>query len=139
MSSELTAARPSTVVSPLSRKNKVGLVLAGLLSLGDLVGPFTVPTNSADDAGPPMAVLIASAVLGVVTLIAIFYTWRSGDRVSARVVAGSRILSALTSLPAFFVGDVAAGVVVTVAASVVVTILAVGLVLARPAESSGAQ
>jgi hypothetical protein len=134
MSTDVTAVTaPHTRRYPLNRKNKVGLVLAGLLALGDLVGPFTVPTPKPGEQGPPMVVLWASAVMGLITVIACIYVWRTGDRVGSRVIAGARILSAATSLPAFFVGDVPAGLVVVAAAGIVLTIIVVGLVLARPA------
>ena len=83
-----------------------------------------------------MPVLIAAAILGVITLIATVYTWRGGTRVSARVVAGSRILSAITSLPAFFIGDVSPGLVALAAVGIIVTLIAVALVLARLAGST---
>jgi hypothetical protein len=120
----------------LTTKNKVGLVLAAIIGVLDLSGPFTPTPGNADDpntAGPPMAILVAGAVLGLITLIAVVYTWRTGNRVGARIVAGSRILSILGALPAFFVSGVPAGVVAFVAAAVVLTIVSVVLVLSRPA------
>jgi hypothetical protein len=115
----------------LSVKNKVGLVLAGLLGLADLSSPF-LPTDESAEAGPPMGVLVADAVLGLITIVAVIYTWRTANRVGARIVAGSRIISVLTAVPAFFVPGVPAAVVALVAAVVVVTIATVMLVLARP-------
>ncbi len=60
------------------------------------------------------------------------HTWRTGNRVSARIVAGSRILSLLSALPAFFVEGVPALLVASVAVFAVLTVVAVGLVLSRP-------
>ena len=122
-----TVRRPAA----LTTRNKAGLVLAGLLGVGDLLSLLSISPDS-DEPGPPGAVLIAGAVFGVITLAAVVYTWRSGNRVGARVVAGSRILSMLGALPAFFVPDVPAGLVVVAAAMVVLTLVAVVLVLARP-------
>ncbi len=69
-------SRTETVSSRLTRKNKVGLVLA--------------------------------AVLGLLDMVAVIYTWRTANRTGSRVVAGSRILSAITALPALFVRGVPA-------------------------------
>jgi len=123
-------ARPTVTV-----KNKIGLVLAALLGLSDVVGPFTGTDQNAQSEGtqgPPMPVLIAGAVLGLVTIIAVVLMWRSGSRIAARIIAGSRILSVLAAAPAFFASGVPAAVVVLVAAVVVLTVLALALVLSRP-------
>jgi hypothetical protein len=120
--------------TPISLKNKIGLVLAGLLGLADVLS-ILAPASD-DGNGPPFIVLALDCVLGVLTLAAVVYTWRTGNRVGARVLAGTRILSALTSLPAFFVSGVPAGVVVLAAVGVVLTVVAVGLVLTRPAPTA---
>ena len=139
MSTDLSTTGRRTVV-PVTLRNKIGLVLAGLLALGDVTSPFTDLSNpSPGEQGPPMPVLAVGAVLGVITLVALVYTWRTGNRVGARVVAGSRILSVMLALPAFFVGGVPAGIVVLVAVIVVITLLTVWLVLARPAEPADPQ
>lgn len=129
----LTATAGRT--SRLSMKNKVGLVLAGLLGLTDmasLLGPQPAP----GEAGPPTAVLIAGTILGVITVVAVIYVFRTVSRTGSRIVAGSRILSMITALPAFFVDGVPAALVVLVAAGVVVTLLTVWLVLSKPADPS---
>jgi hypothetical protein len=131
MSSELgTPTGHST--SPLSTKNKIGLALAGLLGLLDLLPMLGGPAPDPNQPGPPFVVLVAGAVLAVITLVAVVYTWRTGHRAGARIVAGSRIISAATALPAFFVPGVPAGLVAIVAAAVVVTAVTVALVLSRP-------
>jgi hypothetical protein len=119
----------------LTTGNKVGLVLAALLAVGDVTGPFTPMPADGDQAGPPMAVLIAGAVLGVITLVGVVWTWRTGSRPAARVVAGTRILSALSALPAFFVGGVPGVVVLIAATGILLTALTCFLVL-RPARSA---
>jgi hypothetical protein len=130
MTTELTATRTTPA---LSTKNKAGLVLAGLLAVADVVGVFTIDQGSVPgEAGPPTGVLVFGAILGVVTLAAAGYAWRTGNRVGSRVVAGARILSALGALPAFFVEDVPAGLVAGAGVGVVVTIVAVWLVLSPP-------
>ena len=88
--------------SPLSTADRAGLGLAVVLSLMDLVA-LLVPTPPGE-VGPPYVVLVFSAVLGVATLAAVAIAWRSGGRGALRVVAATRILSVITSLPAFFVG-----------------------------------
>jgi hypothetical protein len=132
MSNDVTT--PTQRGTAISVKNKIGLVLAGVLGLLDISGPFATPSPAPGEQGPPMVVLVAGSILGLISVIAVVYTWRTSNRVGARVVAGSRILSAITSLPAFFVGGVPAGLIALAAASVVVTFVAVGLVLSRPAE-----
>ncbi|WTW98408.1 hypothetical protein OG216_35990 [Streptomycetaceae bacterium NBC_01309] len=123
---------------PLSGKNKVGLVLAGILGVLDVVGVFGPPGGEADDPGPPLGVLIATGVLGVITLVAVVYAWRTANRTGSRIAAASRILSAITSLPAFFIGGMPAVVVFLVAVFVIVTAVATALILSRPAPDSAA-
>ena len=129
-------ATPTRADRPtLSVKNKVGLALAALLGLADLPGAFTMGEPAAGEEGPPVVVLVAGVVLGLVTLVAAAYTWRTGNRVGSRVVAGSRILSLIGALPAFFVGGVPGFLVAVVAVGAVLTVVAVGLVLSRPAAA----
>jgi len=133
----MTTTTTTTVAPRLGLKNKIGLVLAGILGLGDLTSPF-LPAgdqNDPDAAGPPMPVLIASAVLGLVTIIAVVYMWRTASRVSARIIAGARILSVISALPAFFVSGVPAPLVVLVAVITVVTVVAIVLIMSRPAPA----
>lgn len=126
MTSEITAGAPA-----LNVKNKIGLVLAGLLGTFDVLSLLT-PGPAPGEEGPPVEVLVATTVLGVITLIAVVWTWRTGSRVAARIVAGTRILSAITALPAFFVEGVPPAFVALAAVGVLLTVVAVGLVLSRP-------
>lgn len=80
-------------------------------------------------AGPPLVVLAVGLVLGVVTLIALVPAWRTGSRTALRAVAGSRIVSAILALPAFFV-DIPAGLMAAAAAAVALTVVSVVLLLA---------
>ena len=50
-----------------------------------------------------MVVLWAGTILGVVGLVAVVIAWRSGNRAALRVAAGALIITALLSVPAFFV------------------------------------
>ena len=112
---------------PLTTRNKVGLVLAVLLALGDVASTF-ISTPEGED-GPPFAVLAIGLVVGLITLVAIVPAWRTGSRTALRVVAGTRIVSAILSLPAFFV-DVPAGIKVGAAVAFALTVVCVVLVLA---------
>ncbi|MFF4832919.1 hypothetical protein [Streptomyces sp. NPDC001315] len=122
-------------VSSLTRKNKVGLALAGVLGLLDTANFLDIPAGDSDAAGPPAAVLVADGVLGLITVVAVLYAWRTANRTGSRVVAGSRILSAITALPALFVSGVPAWVVALVAVFVVLTVVVTALVLSRPAPA----
>jgi hypothetical protein len=115
---------------PLSTRNKTGLVLAVLLALSDLAS-LGGPTPDGED-GPPIGVLVVGALLGVATLVAVWRAWRTGSRTALRAVAGTRILSAVLALPAFFV-DIPAWLQISAAVGVAVSVLCVVLVLA-PAQ-----
>ena len=114
----------------LSTRMKIGLALAAVLGLVDVAGLFS-PTPDGEE-GPPYEILLICGALGVLTLSAVVAAWRTGSRTAARVVAGSRIVSALLALPAFFV-DIPTALLVLVSVSVVLTAVSVVLVLA-PAE-----
>jgi hypothetical protein len=128
MTTELTAP---TARAGLSGKNKAGLVLAALLGLADLAS-LAGPEPGPGEQGPPMGVLVAASVLGLITLVGVAYAWRTGNRVGSRVVAGARILSAVSAVPAFFVEGVPAGLVAVAATGVIATIVCVWLVLSPP-------
>jgi hypothetical protein len=122
--------------SPLTTRTRVGLVLAVVLGLADVVSAF-FPTPDGE-VGPPLAIVILGGVLGLATLAAVAVAWRSGRRGALRIVAGTRVLSAITALPAFFV-DVPAWLKLLVAVLVVLTVVCVVLVLSparRPATVS---
>jgi hypothetical protein len=113
-------------MTPMSTRQKVGLVLAGLLSAANIPSVFT-PTPDGDE-GPPYAILVVGTVLGVIGLVAVIIAWRRNNRTAVRVAAGALIISVLTSLPAFFV-DVPALLKLLVGVSVLLTVLAIGLML----------
>lgn len=118
-------------MSPTTNRQKVGLVLAGLLSAVNI--PFAFFPTPDGETGPPMAILIVGAILGVIGLVAVVIAWRSGSRAAIRVAAGALIINLLTSLPAFFV-DVPAGVKLGVGVSVLLTVLAIVLMFASPSR-----
>ncbi len=110
-------------MSATSTRQKVGLVIAGLINLGNIPSVFT-PTPDGE-VGPPYAVLLLASVLGVIGLVATVLAWR-GNNAALRVAAGALVINVLTSLPAFFV-DVPAFIKALVALSVVVTMIALVL------------
>jgi hypothetical protein len=132
MDSTLAPERSST--TGLTRRNRIGLGICAVLAVADLAGLAMVGGTDSDAVGPPSAVLVAGAVLGAITLVAVVSTWRTGSRAGSRVVAGTRILSAFGALPAFFVDDVPAGLVASAGAGVAVTLVAVWLVLSPRAR-----
>lgn len=121
-------------MSPTSTRQKVGLGLAGLLSATNVPSLFS-PTPDGE-TGPPYAILVASAILGLIGLVAVVIAWRTGSATAIRVAAGTLIVNLLTSLPAFFV-DVPAGLKLLVGVGVLATVAAIVLMFspARRAET----
>jgi hypothetical protein len=104
-------------------RQRVGLVIAGLISATSVPGAFS-PTPDGE-TGPPYGILVLGTVLGVVGLVAVVLAWR-GSRGALRVVAGTLIINLLTALPAFFV-DVPAWLKLAVGVSVLVSVAAIVL------------
>jgi len=105
---------------------RTGLVLTILLGLFDVV----LPIGGVD--GPPLPVAIAGAILGLITIVAAVFAWRSGasgSRAGVMTVVVTRILSALTAVPAFFASDVPAEAQVAAAAICGLTVVAVALLV----------
>lgn len=103
---------------------RFALVLLGLLSVADLLLPFVT-----DGDHPPMSIALISAALGAVSLGFLVGAWR-GQHLGVIGLVVTRLLSALLTLPVFFIGDVPAGVVAASAGTVAVTVLGIVLVLA---------
>jgi hypothetical protein len=114
-----------------TRVRRSGLLVLGLLSLSDLTTiAFT------DGTTPPWPVAISDAVLGAASLVLVVLAWRGrGGMIWPLVVL--RALSALTALPAFFVGAGTA-LVVLAAAIVVLTVAGIALVVSRSSQASAA-
>jgi hypothetical protein len=123
----MTTNLAKAALAPLSKLNKAGLVIAFLIGLSDLTGPFQ-PTPDGQE-GPPYPILVLGAVLGLITVVGVVIAWRSGRRGAIRVVAGARIISMITALPAFFV-DVPAALKVIVGLFVILTVASVAMMLA---------
>jgi hypothetical protein len=116
-----------------STRQKVGFVIAGLISVGNIVSVL-FPTPDGQE-GAPLLILVLDALLGIVGLIAIVVSWRTGNRGAIRVAAGSIIVAMLTGLPAFFV-DIPVEIKAATGVGVLLTIAAVVLMLSpsrRPA------
>ncbi|WP_299053974.1 hypothetical protein [uncultured Nocardioides sp.] len=107
----------------LSRAQRTGLVIGGLMSVVSLV---PVPTPEGE-TGPPLAILVLVVALGVIGTVATVAAWRTRSRVWLRVLAGALVVNAVSSLPAFFVPDVPTPLVVFAAAGVVLTLVVVVL------------
>jgi hypothetical protein len=107
--------------------NKAGLIIAFVLGLLDMSSPFQ-PLPDGED-GPPYAILLVDAVLGLITVVAVVIAWRTARRGAVRVAAGARIISVVTALPAFFV-DVPAPLQAAVGFFAVVSIACVVMMLA---------
>lgn len=117
----------------VTTKNRVGLSLAAVLGVVDVIAvAFPTPEGA---AGPPFSVLVLDALCGVVTLVAVALAWK-GHRVATFVAVAARTISALTALPAFFVGGVPTLVVVSVSVFITATIVSVVLMLAPGAAGS---
>ena len=87
----------TTGTSRWSSTNKAGLVLLALAAVANLV-----PITPKDEPGPPMMVLIAAAVLGLIALIAVVVAWRNGSKKAVLVAVSVSIINALLAVPAFF-------------------------------------
>ncbi len=105
-------------------QRRVGLIVLGLLAAGDLVTPFA----AGGDALPRWVALTGSA-LGVASLACVPAAWR-GRRTPTLGLFGTRLVSALLAVPAFFLDDAPRGAVGLAAATVALTVLGVVLVLA---------
>jgi hypothetical protein len=115
----------------VTRANKTGFLLAGLLGLLDVISLFSIRSPVPEGMTPPPDwLVILVTILGLVTLAAIVPAWRGNHR-AALVVVATLILSAISKVPGYFV-TVPSYIYVTTTVIVVVTILAVWLILRRP-------
>jgi hypothetical protein len=120
----------------LNTKNKAGLGLAGLLGVLDIAGYFFTPDPSADMPGPPDWIVLLDVALGIITVIAVFLAFRSPNKLNVGTTVTARVLSALTAVPAYFVG-VPTSIIVLVTAFIAATIITVWLILSSTESSSG--
>lgn len=106
-----------------SKTFTAGLVVLGLLSVGDLLTPAIT-----DGETPPMFIALIAAALGAVSLACIFGV-RKGSRPALIGLLATRALSALSAVPAFLVPDVPAGAKAAAGIGIAATVVGVALVL----------
>lgn len=114
----------------MSTAYRAGLIVLALISLGDLLAPF-----STDGQTPPMFIALIGFGLGLISLVLVALAWR-GRRPAAIALVIIRLLSALTAVPAFLVPGVPAVPMILAGIAITVTLVGVVLVLAglrRPA------
>ncbi|WP_433005980.1 hypothetical protein [Kribbella sp. CA-294648] len=117
----------------MSRTFRAGLVVLGLLSLADLAGPLLT-----DGEHPPMSVALIGSALGLVSLVLVVFAWRGARRPVVPLIV-LRALSALSAVPAFFVGDVPAAALAAAGLVVALTALGVALLLVPARQLAGAR
>jgi Ca2+/Na+ antiporter len=108
----------------ITTRNKVGLAIAGLISLANV--PSVFESQPDGEVGPPMTVLVLDTLLGVIGLVAVVVAWRTASRTALRVTAACLVIAAVTALPALFV-DVPAFIKIAVAVFTVITMVALVL------------
>lgn len=108
-----------------------GLALCAVLAAVDIIGlaAFAMP----DDA-PPAVVMVAAAILGVLTLAALkpAYAARRGG---VATVVWSRTLSALLGIPVYFASDAPGWAEVATAVLIALTVVALVLLRAQHQEA----
>nr|WP_221376253.1 hypothetical protein [Actinoplanes polyasparticus] len=102
---------------------RTGLVILVLLALLDVVSSLPFGDNR-----PPVGVVIAGLTLGLISLAAAVPAWH-GNRKAASVVIGSRALSALLGIGAFFDDRAPGWVLVGVSVAIVLTAVAVVMMM----------
>lgn len=118
----MTSATSFVKEHAMKASTRTGLILLGLLSVGDLAGLALT-----DGEHPPYAVAALGAALGLGSLYFVAKAWQ-GSRAALRPLFAMRIVSALTAVPAFFVDGVPTAALVSAAAIVILTAVSVCLV-----------
>jgi hypothetical protein len=120
----------STTTSPprTTVQLRTGLAISAFLGLANI--PFLFMPAPGGQDGPPLAILVLSALVGLVSVACAVIAWRSGNRLAIRINAAALLLNGLTSLPAFFV-DIDAWIKVVSMVSIVLTVVALVLTLRR--------
>ena len=129
----MSTTRVREPVPVLNTRNKIGLGLAGLISLTNVPSVFESAPDG--EVGPPMEVLVLDTVLGVIGLVAVVIAWRTGSRTALRVTAACLVVVLVSALPALFV-DVPDFIKIIVAVFTVLTLAALVLMFSgdrRPA------
>lgn len=109
-----------------SGANRVGLLLLAIAAAVNLI-PMPAPEGG---SGPPLAILIAAAVLGLIALIAVVVAWSRNNRKAALVAVGVSIVNALLAVPAFFEPGIPTWLRALAGVFIAWTVVAVALTLA---------
>jgi peptidoglycan/LPS O-acetylase OafA/YrhL len=123
MATMTTSSTPAT-----TSRFRAGLAISALLGLLN-IGFVLVPTPDGQD-NPPVAVIVGSALIGLVSVVCAAVAWRSGNRLAVRINAAALIVDALLTMPAFFV-DIDAWIKAVGALAIVLTVAALVLTLRR--------
>jgi hypothetical protein len=107
---------------------RAGLVVLGLLSVLDLSLPLVT-----DGEHPPMSIALATAALGLASLVLVVSAWRGARRAVVPLLV-LRGLSALAAVPAFFEPGVPEPAIAAAGAGVLLTAIGVILTLAPQPE-----
>ena len=108
----------------MSTYSRAGLIVLGVISLGDLAAPLIT-----DGEHPPMSIALIGSAMGLISLVLFVLSWR-GRRAAALGLVVVRVLSALTAVPAFTTDGVPAGPLVLAGVFLAATVVGVVLVLA---------
>jgi hypothetical protein len=117
----------------MSRTFRAGLVVLGLLSLGDLASPLLT-----DGEHPPMSIALIGSALGLASLVLVVAAWRGARRAVVPLLV-LRVVSALSAVPAFFAGDVPAAAMVAAGLTIALTALGTALLLVPARQLAGAR
>jgi hypothetical protein len=124
------SVRPATTVRRRTLAARVGLVLAALLAVLQLL---TFVPQFADEVVLP-AVFTA---LNVLALVLVPLAWR-GTRWVRGVVIAVTLASALSATPAFFIPDLPVAAVVAASVGIVLAVLVTVLILVGPGRTRDA-
>ena len=118
------STQPVTVRRPRTGVLRTGLIVAGLLGALDIAGGIAQLSGV---GLIPLAVAVAMIVLGAATLALLPFAWR-GARWAGWTIAGMRVVSALTGLPAFVVAGVPAAAVIAASTGIVLAVIVAALI-----------
>jgi hypothetical protein len=107
----------------MSALYRSGIVLLGVLSVIDLAAPLYT-----DGQHPPMFIALIGSALGLISIVLAVLAWR-GRTAAAIGLSVVRVLSALTAVPAFYVGGVPAPIMAVAGSFIVLTVVGVVLTL----------
>jgi hypothetical protein len=126
---------PPTRRFAMNRFYRPGLIILGVLSLGDLAAPLLT-----DGEHPPMSIALIGSALGLISLVLFALAWR-GAKTAAIALVVVRVLSALTAVPAFTEGGVPGFAMVLAGIAITLTLVAVVFTLSgmRQPQTAGAR